>query len=92
MPDALAKTVPIWCAVMNQLLFGAGEVTVPEHVVGDSERAQLQERLAGWVEDVKVRPYNPSPSTMSVFAESIADRNRPSISIFPVYELPFRDP
>ncbi|CAF9921016.1 MAG: hypothetical protein HETSPECPRED_004407 [Heterodermia speciosa] len=53
MPDALAKTVPIWCAVMNQLLFGAGEVTVPEHVVGDSERAQLQERLAGWVEDVK---------------------------------------
>ncbi|KAL8796508.1 MAG: hypothetical protein Q9195_001182 [Heterodermia aff. obscurata] len=53
MPDALAKTIPIWCAVLNQLLFGTGEVSLPEHVVGDSERAQVEERLGGWVEDAK---------------------------------------
>lgn len=54
MPDALAKTIPIWCAVMNRLLFGKGAVLVPEHVVGESERAQMQERLERWVDAAKV--------------------------------------
>ena len=54
MPDALSKTIPIWCAVINQLLFQCGEVVVPESVVGASERAQMQERLKEWVEDAKV--------------------------------------
>lgn len=62
MPDALAKTVPIWCAIMNQLLFGVGEIAVPEHVVGDSERAQMEERLNGWVEDARVRPLTLFPA------------------------------
>ena len=64
MPDALAKTVPIWCAVMNRLLFGVGEVAVPEHVVGDSERAQMEERLDGWVEGAKVRPLTLFPTLL----------------------------
>ena len=54
MPDALSKTIPIWCAVMNQLLFRCGEVEVPESVVGPSEKAQMQARLERWVEDAKV--------------------------------------
>ena len=54
MPDALSKTIPIWCAVMNQLLFQRSEVVVPESAVGPSERAQMQERLKGWVEDARV--------------------------------------
>ena len=54
MPDALSKTIPIWCAVMNQMLFQSGEIVVPESVVGPSERAQMQERLKGWVEDARV--------------------------------------
>ena len=74
MPDALAKTVPIWCAVMNQLLFGTGEVTVPEHVVGDSERTQMEERLGGWVEDAKVGLF--TPFAHCIFSMSIADRIR----------------
>lgn len=62
MPDALSKTVPIWCAVLNRLLFGEGEVHVPEHVVGESEKAQMESRVKGWVEDARVclpSPFHP---------------------------------
>lgn len=54
MPDALSKTIPIWCAVLNRLLFGEGEVHVPEHLVGESERAQMNARIEGWVEEARV--------------------------------------
>jgi len=60
LPDALAKTVPIWCAVMNRLLFPAPEYVdyhrierVPE-LVPDSEHAQMEARLEGWVSSAKV--------------------------------------
>ena len=75
MPDALAKTVPIWCAVMNQLLFGVGKVEVPEHVVGESERAQMEERLGGWVEDAKVGLLT-LVFQRDFFLELVADRVR----------------
>jgi tRNA A64-2'-O-ribosylphosphate transferase len=54
MPDALSKTIPIWCAVINWLLFGDGEVYLPEEVVGCSESAQIREKIDGWVKDAKV--------------------------------------
>lgn len=54
MPDALSKTIPIWCAVLNQLLFQCGEVIVPAGVIGPSEQAQMQALLYGWVENAKV--------------------------------------
>ena len=60
MPDALSKTVPIWCAVLNRLLFREGEVYVPEHVVGESERTQMEARVEGWVQDARV--WLPFPS------------------------------
>ena len=58
MPDALSKTVPIWCAVINRLLFGFGEVELPSEVVGPSERQQIHGRIIGWVSDAKVRCYS----------------------------------
>ncbi|KAI5364792.1 putative tRNA A64-2'-O-ribosylphosphate transferase, rit1, DUSP-like domain-containing protein [Septoria linicola] len=49
MPDALSKTVPIWIAVMNRLLFPehleAGELRTPLDVIGESEHAQIESRL-----------------------------------------------
>ncbi len=54
MPDALSKTIPIWCAVINRLLFGDSEVYLPEEVVGCSESAQIREKIDGWVKDAKV--------------------------------------
>ena len=58
MPDALAKTIPIWCVVLNRLLFGneMGEMELftPRNVVGMSEHAQIHARLDGFVRDVEV--------------------------------------
>ena len=58
MPDALSKTIPIWCAVINQLLFGETdgihELSTPKDIVGASEHAHIEALLHGFVEDVKV--------------------------------------
>lgn len=60
MPDALAKTVPIWCAVMNRILFKdqpeMHQLDTPKALVGPSEYAQIEARLDGFVEDAKVLP------------------------------------
>jgi hypothetical protein len=58
MPDALSKTVPIWCAVWNSVLFpeaGPHGVHTPPKVVGESEREQINEKVKGWVQEVIVR-------------------------------------
>lgn len=54
-PDALAKTVPIWCAVLNRAshaLYGTNTADVPLMVPADavsaSERAQMEARLGDW--------------------------------------------
>lgn len=57
MPDALMKTVPIWCAVFNRLLFPdnaeAGELYTPPNCVSRSEHSQIAARLPGFVSDLK---------------------------------------
>lgn len=58
MPDALSKTIPIWCAVFNRLLFPDAEpldeLCTPEDVVGPSEHSQISQRIDGFVQDAKV--------------------------------------
>ncbi|KAI8941018.1 hypothetical protein NX059_002264 [Plenodomus lindquistii] len=53
MPDALSKTVPVWCAVVNRAVFGEtgeeGRLYVPPSVVGEGERVQMEERIGGFV-------------------------------------------
>ena len=55
MSDALAKSIPIWVAVVNKVLFPGEEwrrwwrVQLPE-TVGESERAQIESRVEGWCE------------------------------------------
>ncbi|KAB5575772.1 tRNA A64-2'-O-ribosylphosphate transferase [Coniochaeta sp. 2T2.1] len=55
MPDALSKTVPMWCCVMNRMLWPERRewhgLRVPPGVVGESERSQIEERLGGFVRD-----------------------------------------
>lgn len=61
MPDALSKTIPIWCCVMNRALFGgertgeAMELFTPPQAVGESEHAQMQKRIDGFVRQFLVR-------------------------------------
>ncbi len=60
MPDALSKTIPIWCAVMNRLLFpDQGQdirLETPTTVVAPSEQSQIESRLDVFVSDAKVCP------------------------------------
>ena len=64
MPDALSKTIPIWCAVINRFLFpeaiGYYDLQTPREVIGRSEDAQISTRIPGFLDDVKVaKPARP---------------------------------
>lgn len=58
MPDALSKTIPIWCTIINRALFenhvSAQELYTPNDVVGESEHAQIKARLDGFSEGFRV--------------------------------------
>lgn len=89
MPDALSKTVPIWCAVINRLLFEdvleSHRVHTPNEVVGASEHAQIEARIDGFVAEAKVNlllPVNQDP--VLIF--------RLSVSRFLPFALPSRSP
>jgi tRNA A64-2'-O-ribosylphosphate transferase len=49
MPDALSKTIPIWCSVVNRVLFPSDtdshDLYTPPQVVSPSEHAQILARL-----------------------------------------------
>ncbi|KAF1851173.1 tRNA A64-2'-O-ribosylphosphate transferase [Cucurbitaria berberidis CBS 394.84] len=50
MPDALSKTVPIWCCVVNRAIFGEKhELFTPPQAVSESEHAQIEKRIEGLV-------------------------------------------
>ncbi len=63
MPDALSKTIPIWCAVINRLLFedllDSHRLQTPKEVVGGSEHTQMEARIDSFVTDAKVIPSSP---------------------------------
>ena len=56
MPDALSKTVPIWCCVLNRALFpDAPEchgLYVPPNAVSDSEKSQIEARIPSHVDSL----------------------------------------
>ena len=58
MPDALSKTIPIWAAVINRLLFPDAQTehrlrTSPQ-IVAVSEHAQIELRLDQFVARAQV--------------------------------------
>lgn len=57
MPDALSKTVPIWCCVLNRVLFpdkeSAYNLYVPPNAVSASEKSQMLARIPEGVEAFK---------------------------------------
>ncbi|KAI4951197.1 hypothetical protein J4E91_003903 [Alternaria rosae] len=55
MPDALSKTIPTWCCVINRAVFGIIEkdemrLFTPPQAVGESEHAQMEKRIDGFVQ------------------------------------------
>ncbi|OTB11438.1 hypothetical protein K445DRAFT_322024 [Daldinia sp. EC12] len=57
MPDALSKTVPIWCCVLNHVLFpetpAFHELYTPPNTVSRSEHAQMEARIPEHVASLK---------------------------------------
>ncbi|EYE93133.1 initiator tRNA phosphoribosyl transferase family protein [Aspergillus ruber CBS 135680] len=57
MPDALSKTVPIWCAVINRALFPSETdyhaVKFPPEYLPASEESQIENRIDGFVQSLK---------------------------------------
>ncbi len=58
MPDALSKTIPIWCTVINKLLFEdkpeSNILRTPRESVSASEHAQIESRIEAFVAQAKV--------------------------------------
>jgi tRNA A64-2'-O-ribosylphosphate transferase len=57
MPDALSKTVPIWCAVWNSVLFpqllDEARLNTPSDVVSGSEHALIEQRIERFADDLR---------------------------------------
>ncbi|GBE80773.1 Uncharacterized protein SCP_0304920 [Sparassis crispa] len=66
-PDALSKTVPIWCTVVNRAIRSLNPMTqkrqwdtalcCPPGVVSSQEMAQIEERIDGWVDSLLASSY-----------------------------------
>lgn len=58
MPDALSKTVPIWCTVINRTLFPEAKashaISFPPEFLPESEESQIEGRIDGFVQSLKV--------------------------------------
>ncbi|KAK2020542.1 initiator tRNA phosphoribosyl transferase [Colletotrichum zoysiae] len=65
MPDALSKTIPIWCAVLNMALFPdlphAGRLFTPPNVVSASEHAQIAALLPSFLAALRALEIDPAP-------------------------------
>jgi tRNA A64-2'-O-ribosylphosphate transferase len=65
MPDALSKTVPIWCSVLNRALFpedpSSHRLFVPPNVVSPSEASQIEARLPDFVASFLALAIDPQP-------------------------------
>lgn len=65
MPDALSKTIPIWCCVLNRALFPdrpeCHDLYVPPNAVSDSEKSQMLSRIPDGLDAfLRLKPDLPS--------------------------------
>lgn len=86
MPDALSKTIPIWCTVLNAVIFGDATFHSPINVVSESERAQISSKVQQWVANVQrlgIRPKLRKPlRPIWVNPDSCLPLSKPSFEQF----------
>ena len=66
-PDALSKTIPIWCAVVNRAMrLRCGPLPswdtalyTPPRTVSSQEHSQIEARLDSWAQDLAVSSHSP---------------------------------
>ncbi|KAG8697946.1 hypothetical protein FRC08_006226 [Ceratobasidium sp. 394] len=59
-PDALSRTVPTWCAVINRAIGLEGEhagLFTPPDAVSPSEHAQMDAKVQGWAGELNASTY-----------------------------------
>ena len=80
MPDALSKTVPIWTCVLNRHLFPnlpeSHELRTPPNVISQSEHSQIESRIEGFVQQLKVRNLDHDVSFFHVLKPSSVSQPR----------------
>jgi tRNA A64-2'-O-ribosylphosphate transferase len=60
MPDALSKTVPLWCTVINRAIAKRWkkdwdcQLYTPPNIVSASEKDQIEEKLDAWADILEV--------------------------------------
>lgn len=68
-PDALSKTIPIWCAVINRAQKRRDPLSIadwdialytPPHSVSKQEHAQIETLLDQWADSLLVQPLTAS--------------------------------
>ncbi|KAI1266733.1 initiator tRNA phosphoribosyl transferase [Xylariaceae sp. FL1019] len=78
MPDALSKTVPIWCCVINRALFPdhvqCHKLYAPPSVVSSSEHSQIESRIPDFV-----------TSLQRLHVDTVALRKRISKPLRPIW-------
>jgi tRNA A64-2'-O-ribosylphosphate transferase len=52
-PDSLSKTIPIWCFVLNQVVFSTSQLFVAPTAVSPQEKLQIERKLGSLVEKFK---------------------------------------
>ncbi|KAG8740073.1 hypothetical protein FRC10_004794, partial [Ceratobasidium sp. 414] len=65
-PDALSRTVPTWCAVINRAIGLEGEhagLFTPPDAVSPSEHAQMDAKIQGWADELNASAYTLHPLT-----------------------------
>ncbi|KAI9874436.1 MAG: hypothetical protein M1830_009754 [Pleopsidium flavum] len=93
MPDALSKTIPIWCNVLNTLLFpdlpDSHTLFTPPQVVSRSEHAQIESRLPNFIKAFEVLPLTFLPASSRCTLRIVAElRARANIQAL---QLPLED-
>ncbi|KAJ1720712.1 tRNA A64-2'-O-ribosylphosphate transferase [Coemansia erecta] len=66
MPDAFARTIPLWCAVWNAAMGYDATVYVPEDIVAPSERSRMQELVSGFAAQLKASAIDVADVTRGI--------------------------
>ncbi|KAH8597002.1 tRNA a64-2'-o-ribosylphosphate transferase-like protein [Bisporella sp. PMI_857] len=57
MPDALSKTIPIWCSVINRFVFPESpefhDLYTPPQIISDTEHTQIKQLLPTFLDSLK---------------------------------------
>ncbi|TIA69834.1 hypothetical protein E3P91_03408 [Wallemia ichthyophaga] len=94
-PDAISKTIPIWCAVVSAAMLGTPPETLlhtPAQAVSDSEQQCIRDQLRTWTNNLRdsalqlthhldkpIRPIFVHPAT-----EQLPDFNKATLDFYPL--------